>query len=221
MRLAAATLVLVLLACSATGESKKASPEHRNDQVDTKAGAQPARPTGAEEAKPELGLWDGFRGVRWGTQLSSLSGFKTANQTTAQAGNYTRDSEKLMLGGARLKDVVWRFYRGRLYHVLVEAQPNTFDALKSVTIERFGKSYKNTSTEYLESYTWSGSNSKGESVTFEVKRDKQTGRVSGFFTYAPLEQAESNDATQTERTKRERRKLTESEQAKSGARSDF
>jgi hypothetical protein len=143
--------------------------------------------------KPDTEKWDGFRGVNWGTDIKTLNGFTSPNAALQELGHYLRKDESLKLGGASLKEVLWRFYKGQLYHVVIEGRDGTFPALKEATETRYGKACKNISTKYKEAYAWKGLNSKGEPVTLEVSLDKETGRVSCYFTYIPLEEQESKE----------------------------
>ena len=139
------------------------------------------------EKQPELGKWDGFRGIKWGTDLKSLTGF-AAFSSVIETGNYRRKDEKLTLGSVPLQEIRWQFYKGKLYHVLITGEDGTFSSLKTETVKRYGKTYKDTSDKLNEDYTWSGKNSDGEKVTVQVTRERQFGMVLVYFTYWPLEE---------------------------------
>ena len=156
-------------------------------------------PTASESSvKPQdspldPGRWDGFRGIKWGADVKTLIGFEAENAAMEQIGNYYRRDEKLSLGPIQLREILWRFYKGQLYHVVIEGENGTFSKLKEATKERYGRTFKDVSDKYRESYLWSGNDREGKKVTLEVSRDKETGRVSCYFTYVPLEEAENRN----------------------------
>jgi hypothetical protein len=179
-------IFLILLAAAMNGMTSFAG------DVPSKAASVEDNHSKTEEQR-ETGKWDGFRGIRWGADLKSMNGFVAPNALMAEVGNYFRKDEKLTLGGLPLRDILWRFYKGKLYHVVITGEDGTFPALKAETERRYGNTYRDTSTEYREAYTWSGADSNGNKVTLEVSRDKEMGTVSCYFTYVPLEEQESSE----------------------------
>jgi hypothetical protein len=82
----------------------------------------------AEKANREAGIekavlaiqttkegWDGFRGIKWGTQFNSISGMVVEEDFGNGAICYTRDVDKnLVLAGVQVDKALYCFYKGRL-----------------------------------------------------------------------------------------------------------
>lgn len=146
---------------------------------------------------------DGFRGLRWGTKLSSLNQMTCVNNADAPAYKEyklcTNNDEALELGGAKLKSIQYIFLKEELLEVIIQSNTNNSDALKRVLLEKLG-----TPTEVEENnksaiYHWKRAKTD---VLFEISDEK------GFLTL--------NDINAEH--KREEYK---SEIAKKGAEKDF
>lgn len=82
---------------------------------------------------------EGFRGVKWGSELSTLSGFRKvlgAGDTVF----YAREGEKEGIGAASVASIRYLFYKGQLRQVWIMAEgAGNFAALQSALFEAFGK----------------------------------------------------------------------------------
>ncbi|MDH4099536.1 MAG: hypothetical protein OEV28_03045 [Nitrospirota bacterium] len=82
---------------------------------------------------------DGFRGVKWGAELSSLSGFRKvlgAGDTVF----YAREGEKESIGDASVASIRYLFYKGQLRQAWIMAEgAGNFAALQSALFKAFGK----------------------------------------------------------------------------------
>jgi hypothetical protein len=207
-------VVFMLFAILAFGKISVAA------ELPKKAASAPGTLVQKTESQKEIGKWDEFRGIKWGADITSLTGFET-NPMMQGVGNYWRKDEKLTLGGATLRGILWRFYKGKLYHVVVTGENGTFPAVKAATESRYGKSYQDTSDKYREAYTWAGTDSDGKKITVEVSRDKETETVSCFFTYVPLEEQEYADAARNGNESKRKADADFKEKAQKGAKEDF
>jgi hypothetical protein len=100
---------------------------------------------------------DGFRGIKWGTTLSSLSGMQYLRTDPSFGGIkiYLRKGDELTIGGANLKRIEYDFWKDKFYGVIVRTEDQeNFDALKAAVFEKFGEGSQ--SNEFLEDYAWSG-----------------------------------------------------------------
>ncbi|MFP5259629.1 MAG: hypothetical protein ACLGQH_11470, partial [Acidobacteriota bacterium] len=80
----------------------------------------------------------GFRGVRFGRDVSSLPGLTLAYKEGA-ADYYRRAGERLELGETRLGDVLYGFYQGKFFAVLMRAETAAdFEALRRAYAAKYG-----------------------------------------------------------------------------------
>ena len=100
---------------------------------------------------------DGFRGIKWGTDISTLSDMEYLETDPSFGGTkrYTRKNESLHLGGAKLKIIKYGFWRGKFcnVYVITEGYIN-WTGLKETVFEKFGSGYQD--NEYIEYYIWGG-----------------------------------------------------------------
>jgi hypothetical protein len=134
-------------------------------QAETKpAAAKPEKKTQEdkkiEDSKPEdkkpakLGIWDGFRGVKWGTKIEDLTGFRKIHpDEISDFGSYVRENEPMNIGGAQLESVVYTFLDGELCGVFLTTKgKGNSDALKEALTARFGKPQQD--NPFLDNYKW-------------------------------------------------------------------
>jgi len=114
---------------------------------------------------------DGFGGVLWGTDLSTLSGMVYDSQFTWAAGTtffFKRKEDTLNMGGATLTSLRYGFWEGKLSDVLVETRGRkNWVALKRACFEKYGQGFKE--NYYIENYRWSG---KITSIVLEYKESE-------------------------------------------------
>lgn len=104
----------------------------------------------------DFGISDGFRDLRWGAKLLSITGMVKIETETDLAGveEYIRPHDVLRIGEAELKSIIYAFWQGKLYSVTVWTQDySNYKALQSVIFERFGNGSRR--DESLERYIWS------------------------------------------------------------------
>ncbi|MCM8770075.1 MAG: hypothetical protein NC911_10515 [Candidatus Omnitrophica bacterium] len=96
---------------------------------------------------------DGFRGIKWGTPLSSLTGMKLVKD----AGNlkeYQKEDDVLQIGQAKLEKITYSFYQGLLESITAETKgKENFEQLKTAAQERFGAGHQRSEDEWC----WEGS----------------------------------------------------------------
>ena len=98
---------------------------------------------------------DGFRGIKWGTDISTLSDMEYSWTDPSCGGTkaYHRKSDDLHLGAAKLKEICYYFWREKFcnVYVLTEDYVN-WAGLKKTVFEKFGEGSQN--NKYIESYVW-------------------------------------------------------------------
>jgi len=100
---------------------------------------------------------DGFRGIKWGTHISTLKGMEYVRTDPSFGGikMYRRIGDVLQIGGAKLKKIEYCFWRGRFYSVFVYTSGDVnWLGLKEAVFEKFGKGYQ--PNEFIERYVWGG-----------------------------------------------------------------
>ena len=112
---------------------------------------------------------DGFRGIRWGTDISCLEGMEPGPKTKAPdlTKIYYKMGEIPKIGDAQLEDIQYLFYKGKLW--LVDIYASGFDnvaALERVVINRFGPADINETNQKW----WGG---KVTSITFKFDDEKK------------------------------------------------
>ena len=86
---------------------------------------------------------DGFRGMRWGARLDEIARTRPLALVSSSKADdtvvYTARDDRLWLGPARLEEIRYTFWKGRLYTVYLGTRGyDDFQKLKLVAIERFG-----------------------------------------------------------------------------------
>jgi len=117
-------------------------------------------PTGTK-AEPELGKWEGFRGIRWGTKIDMISDL--AEEPRISLGEiappgvdmrtYRRTTDRLRIGISDLAGIFYLFCDGALRAVMIATENKAnFDGLKAALIERYGKPEQE--NPFIEAYQW-------------------------------------------------------------------
>lgn len=125
---------------------------------------------------------DGFRGIKWGTDLSNLSDMF---QIEIEANNEkvcTRKGDELRIGKAKLERIEYVFWMNKFYEVYIilrgtqnwnyfkETIFETFG--KGVSLAEMGKIIGAEEQKEIENYYWSG---RKTSMMLNYGRDKQLG----------------------------------------------
>ena len=93
---------------------------------------------------------NGFRGIKWGTNISTLSNMEYIGGTLEEV--YVRKGEILKIGGAKLRTIRYCFWKGRLFKVYVFSESGY--ALDEVVFKKFGVGQQSHSDG--DSYYWFG-----------------------------------------------------------------
>ncbi len=86
---------------------------------------------------------DGFRGVKWGANISMLKEVEMVEQDKSSKSQlvwYTRRDDTLAVGKARLENIFYAFWMGKFESVWIDFKGDeNFETLKKELFERFGK----------------------------------------------------------------------------------
>jgi hypothetical protein len=86
---------------------------------------------------------DGFRGIRWGTEISALGDMEKVEQDKSSSSDlawYIRKGDTLAIGKAKLENIFYSFWMGSFESVWIDFKGDeNFETLKKELFERFGK----------------------------------------------------------------------------------
>ncbi len=86
---------------------------------------------------------DGFRDIKWGTEISTLKGMeKTEQDKSSNSGTvwYRREGDALAIGKAKLENIFYSFWMGNFESVWIDIKgKENFEAVKEELFKQFGK----------------------------------------------------------------------------------
>jgi len=118
---------------------------------------------------------DGFRGIKWGTEISTLTDMEKVEQEESSNNDlvwYKRKGDKLAIGKASLKGIFYGFWMGNFESVWIDFEgDDNFESLKKELFEQFGKVRESVK----EFYAWGG---KDTEMSLSYSRDRRNGILS-------------------------------------------
>jgi hypothetical protein len=122
---------------------------------------------------------DGFRDIKWGTEISTLKDMEKVQQDKSSIKDlvwYRRKGDSLAIGGAKLENIFYSFWMGEFESVWIDFEgEENFEALKKELFERFGKA-----REPEGSMGKMGKKARGERSLTEQSPTERTG---AFYTW--------------------------------------
>jgi hypothetical protein len=120
----------------------------------------PGQLVGQEEAEFKAGSEpDGFRGIKWGADISTLKDMVFVMAIDKDVKRYERKRDELKIGKAKLDYIHYEFRKGRFYLVEMGFQGiENLNNLKETMFEIYGKgrSMSEKTEGVSESYFWEG-----------------------------------------------------------------
>ncbi|NDY58735.1 LysM peptidoglycan-binding domain-containing protein [Desulfovibrio sulfodismutans] len=133
---------------------------------------------------------DGFRGIAWGTEASSLKDM-TLVETDGEFTDYDRKGDKKDLGGMPVAMVTYGFYKGKFYHAAIAYEGTTgFDAVQEHLAAKYGPpdAVAERTDDAGRAYVLAAWNWPGYAyIGHRRYKDGSAGRV--FYFYSPLVEA--------------------------------
>ena len=100
---------------------------------------------------------DGFRGIKWGTNLSDLPDMRLCGDTM-NGGNIktcTRRGDKMKIGDAKLTIIIYMFHKDRFSSVdILFKSAFNFEAIKETLFSVYGEGKQD--NQFVEEYRWNG-----------------------------------------------------------------
>ena len=132
---------------------------------------------------------DGFRGIKWGTNLSELPDM-VLTEDVGDEKFYTRKSDKMKIGEADIGRISYRFYKNRFCGVLVGfTGSSNFTKLKAVLFDQYGQPEQ--TNQFMEKYSWLGGSVV---IALHYNEISKTGNI--FYGFIPIRQEEEMDDKQ-------------------------
>ena len=117
----------------------------------------------------------GFRDIKWGTEISALTGMEKVEQEKSSNNDlvlYTRKGDTLAIGKAKLKNIFYGFWMGNFESVWIDFEgDDNFETLKNELFEQFGKVRESVK----EFYAWGG---KDTEMSLSYSKDRHNGILS-------------------------------------------
>jgi hypothetical protein len=102
---------------------------------------------------------DGFREIKWGTDISTLQSMQYVNSefdSEEKVDIYKKTDDELTIGGAELASIKYYFWHNKFIKADIDAYGDrNCQALKDATFEKFGEGRKGGHSK-AESYKWLG-----------------------------------------------------------------
>ena len=130
---------------------------------------------------------DGFRGIKWGTNISELPDMSLF-EVYGNSKFYLRKGDKLKIGDAHIDRIGYGFYEGRFNKLFIIYKGSlNFKKLKDTFFDQYGQGGK--PNRFMEQYYWVG---QTVSISFEHSEITQKGNI--FYTYDPISNEKEADS---------------------------
>jgi hypothetical protein len=131
---------------------------------------------------------DGFRGIKWGTEFSTVESEMKYERTDPSYGGinlYSKLGDELKIGAAELMSIQYGFWQNRFSNVVILFEGFTnFTAVRDSAFERFGRGHQ--PNRYIQRYFWLN-NSAGK-IQIEYSEGSRRGRMYMASTQISAEQ---------------------------------
>jgi len=128
---------------------------------------------------------DGFRGIKWGTNISELNDMLVADSGKDTV-YYIRKNDTLKIGDADIDQISYGFYENRLFVVLVEDDGYlNFTKLKAILIDLYGKPEQ--PNRLMEKYFWTGGK---VDIFFDYNEMSKNGNT--YYSFRPIQEERAN-----------------------------
>lgn len=128
---------------------------------------------------------DGFRGIKWGTNITEIKDMQLVDSGKDSEYCY-RKSDKMKIGDADIAEISYGFYKNRFYVVFVEYKGFlNFTKLKAVLFNLYGKPLQ--PNQFMEKYFWSG---RTVDIYFDYNEISKEGGI--YYAFRPIQRERDN-----------------------------
>jgi len=118
---------------------------------------------------------DGFRGIKWGQELSSIPGMIHHAKTPVGENIYKKTDDKLTIGGAELQNIFYVFWSDKLMSVYITAEGlQNWESLRDTVFTKFGKGQRDSDDQ---PYGWVDKKAR---MTLAYDKKKKESRLKIF-----------------------------------------
>ena len=111
---------------------------------------------------------DGFRGIMWGTDISTLKGMELIKDDGPEK-YYRKKDDNMTIGASQLSEITYGFKDGKFENLIIHTKGYVnYGHLKDACFEKYGKGVK---TETGESFAWVG-NKTWVKLKYEKGKDE-------------------------------------------------
>jgi hypothetical protein len=121
---------------------------------------------------------DGFRGIKWGTNIKDLPEMGTPTATGSDNSQfYARKDDKLKIGDADLESLSYLFYKDRFFSVFITfSSLANATAIRETSFQQYGAGHR--PNRFMQRYFWTGSTM---SITYDYNEVSKIGALSYFY----------------------------------------
>lgn len=143
--------------------------------------------------KTTLGKWEGFRGLKWGTDIKDAGNMKLV-EDGGDIKLYERINEKMAIGQAKLSQLSYIFYKGRFGHVTIETQGwSNWNNLQRNVFARYGIGKR--VNESIDRWIWDNAldHTTDKNVSLLLRYNSISEKAQMLIIYKPIREQETND----------------------------
>jgi hypothetical protein len=139
----------------------------------------------------DLDKWAGFRGLKWGTDIANALGMVLV-EDHPDTKYYQREDDKLVIGGAKLEEITYGFYKGRFYRVMTKTDGiSNWIALKAAVFAMYGEGNK--TNQFIDRWYWGVPFTAVKDVRMTLQYSGIADKASMSMSYVPIETEKEAD----------------------------
>jgi len=135
---------------------------------------------------------DGFRGIKWGTDISKMPGFKKVGTDPSYGGIdiFSRSKDSMSIGAAKLDSIQYGSWHGKFCNLSIKTTGYVnYQALLAASKEKFGDPSQ--PNQYIEKYYW---DSDSAAMLADYNQFSHKGNIYMFSKEISKEQKEYDNA---------------------------
>jgi hypothetical protein len=128
----------------------------------------------------------GFRGLAWGTDITTVQTTMRLVEDDGATKYYLRSGDAQTMGGAKLKDLSYGFYKGKLKNVILQSAEYSDQALIDAFVAQFGEGSQ--PNQFMRDRIW-----RGVTATAGVDCNEIVHTCAGILTSTAMDAVEKAD----------------------------